>query len=58
MCRYFNTYATAYHPSMIYLWTIMWKFVGPLIMLIIFFASVLREIIDPLTYTVYRDVSL
>ncbi len=34
----------------------MWKFVGPLIMIVIFFSSVFREIKDPLKYTVYKNV--
>lgn len=55
--RFFDTYGTLHHPNLLYLWTAMWKFVGPGIMIIIFFASVLRELIEPLTYAVYKNVS-
>ena len=40
-----------------HMWMVLWKYVDPLIMLVIFFASVLREVIEPLTYAVYRNVS-
>ena len=55
--RYFNEFTKAYHPFMCHMWMVLWKYVDPLIMLVIFFASVLREVIEPLTYAVYRNVS-
>jgi hypothetical protein len=41
-----------------FIWMIMWKWVGPIVMFVIFFASVILELIDPLTYTVYLNVRL
>ena len=37
---------------------IMWKWVGPIVMFVIFFASVILELIDPLKYTVYLNVRM
>ena len=39
-------------------WMIMWKWVGPIVMFVIFFASVILELIDPLKYTVYLNVRI
>ena len=58
LCRYFNVYAKSYHRVLLYLWTVLWMWVDPIIMLVIFFAALFREIIDPLRFTVYRNVSL
>lgn len=38
-------------------WIIMWKWVGPIVMFIIFLGSVINEIVDPLKYTAYVNVS-
>ena len=35
----------------------MWKWVGPIVMFIIFLGSVINEIVDPLKYTAYVNVS-
>ena len=41
-----------------YLWIIMWKWVGPIVMFIIFIASVILQLVYPLKYSVYRDVRM
>jgi len=55
--RFFKTFVPNHNKRARYLWTILWKFVGPVIMVIIFVGSIIREIISPLSYTVYRNVS-
>lgn len=56
--RFFTEYTTPYHKYLVVFWTIMWKWVDPIIMFIIFISSVILEIVHPLTYALYRDVSL
>ena len=41
---------------MVMFWTIFWKFVNPLVMIIIFLGAGITELVDPLQYVAY-DVS-
>lgn len=43
-------------PRMIMFWTVLWKFVNPIVMLIIFLGAMFTELINPLQYVAY-DVS-
>ena len=54
--RFFTDVAKPVHRYLRYMWVIMWKWVGPIVMFIIFVASVLHQIIDPLHYSVFRNV--
>lgn len=56
-CRFFTDYTKPYHNYLIILWIIVWKWVDPIVMFVIFIASVILEIVRPLTYTVYQNVS-
>lgn len=37
-------------------WLFIWTFVSPIIMIIIFFGSVINELIQPLQYTVFNEI--
>ena len=43
-------------PRMIVFWTVLWKFVNPTVMIIIFFGAMITELVNPLQYVAY-DVS-
>ena len=55
--RFFTDLAKPVRRYSRFTWIVMWKWVGPIVMFVIFVASVISEIIDPLTYTVYSNVS-
>ena len=44
-------------PRMIIFWTVMWKYVTPIVMIIIFMGAMITELINPLEYVSYDAVS-
>lgn len=56
--RFFTDYADPYNKYLLILWIVLWKWVDPIIMFLIFVSSVVLEIVKPLTYSVYSQVSL
>ena len=43
---------------MITFWTVMWKYVTPLVMIVIFIGAMISELVNPLQYVSYSDVSV
>ena len=58
LCRFFTKLAKPVPWYMKYTWMVMWKWVGPIVMFVIFFASIILQLIDPLKYTVYLNVRI
>ncbi len=56
--RFFTEYADPYHKHLIILWIVVWKWVDPIVMFVIFVSSVVLEIVRPLTYSLYINVSI
>ena len=52
--RFFDGVQYNIHPYMKKLWWFIWTFLSPIIMIIIFFGSVINELIKPLHYTVFK----
>ena len=55
--RFFTELAKPVHRYLKRIWIVMWKWVGPIVMFIIFIASIILQLIDPLNYSVFRNVS-
>ena len=55
--RFFSELAKPVHRYLKLIWIIMWKLVGPIVMFIIFFASIILQLVDPLSYSVFHSVS-
>ena len=55
--RFFAELAKPVHRYLKMIWVIMWKWVGPIVMFIIFIASIILQLVHPLNYSVFRGVS-
>lgn len=55
--RFFKEFTDPYYKKLVYLWIVMWKWVGPIVMLIIFVSSLIRAIVVPPDYERYDEVS-
>lgn len=44
-------------PRMITFWKILWKYVNPLVMIIIFLGAMVKDLVNPLHYIAYQNVS-
>ena len=41
----------------ILLWTVLWKYVNPVVMFVIFVGSIVVQLVNPLRYQQWRNVS-
>ncbi|CAI8010278.1 Sodium- and chloride-dependent glycine transporter 2 [Geodia barretti] len=54
--NFFNNVTTRrVTPRMMIFWTVMWKYVTPLVMIVIFFGAMISELVNPLQYVSYSD---
>ena len=51
--RFFDLVQYPIHPKMKRFWWVVWTFISPVAMVSIFFGSIIHELVEPLTYTVF-----